>query len=169
MCYQLTGFAHAMRGESDLARSFMDRCITTAEASSDRWLLAVMKMRRALMHFMLGDHAAAHRDFEDSVPQLREMHEHWFLSLALEGMAINALARRDLAAAGSYARESVIVLRPEPDAWFISRSLDAIAVILESQLAPVGAAGTTRVSAAGGVPSSGNPTSRLSRAASVCA
>ena len=143
LCYQLTGFAHAMRGESDLARSFMDRCITTAEASSDRWLLAVMKMRRALMHFMLGDHAAAHRDFEDSVPQLREMHEHWFLSLALEGMAINALARRDLAAAGSYARESVIVLRPEPDAWFISRSLDAIAVILESQLAPVGAAGTT--------------------------
>lgn len=135
LCYQLTGLAHAMRGEAAEARPVMDLCITTAEASGDRWLLGVMFMRRALAHFILGEHDAAQRDFETSVPQLRALGEHWFLSLALEGMAINALARGDIKGAGAYARDSVVVLRPEPDAWFISRSLDAIAVILEAQVA----------------------------------
>jgi DNA-binding SARP family transcriptional activator len=134
LCDQLTGLAYAMRGEGELARMYMDRCIATAERSGDRWLLAVMMMRRALAHFMLGDHAAAHRDFGESIPQLRTMGEHWFLSLALEGMAMNALATGGIGAAGAYARESVTTLRPEPDAWFISRSLDAIAIILEAQL-----------------------------------
>ena len=135
LCYQLTGLAHAMRGEPLRARAFMDRCIATAEGSGDPWLLAVMMMRRALAHFMLGDHAAAERDFEQSVAPLRAMGEHWFLSLALEGMAINALARGNVVAAGAHARESVVVLRPEPDAWFISRSLDSIAVVLLAHLA----------------------------------
>jgi DNA-binding SARP family transcriptional activator len=123
-----------MRGERDLALHAMDRCIATAEGSGDRWLLAVMMMRRALAFLMLGNHDAAQRDFEASIPRLRAMGEHWFLSLALEGMAMNALARGDVSAAGAYARESVMVLRPEPDMWFISRSVDAIAVILDAQL-----------------------------------
>lgn len=133
LCYQLTGLAHAMRGEGELARRISNLCIATAERSGDRWLLAVMMMRRALVYHLLGDHAAAHDDFEAAVRPLRAMGEHWFLSLALEGMAMNALARGEMAAAGDYARESVIVLRPEPDAWFVSRSLDAIAVILLAQ------------------------------------
>ncbi|MBC7896872.1 MAG: hypothetical protein H7066_15755 [Cytophagaceae bacterium] len=134
LSYQLTGLAHAMRGEREPALRDGDRCIATAQRSGDRWLLAVMLMRRALVHFIVGDHAAAQADYHAAVTPLRAMGEHWFLSLALEGMAINALARGDLAVAGSYARDSVIVLREEPDAWFVSRSLDAIAVILLAQL-----------------------------------
>jgi len=138
LCYQLTGLARAMRGERDLARPVMDRCIETAQRSGDRHLLAIMWMRRALAHHILGDFASAQRDFSASLAPLTEMGEHWFLSLALEGMAINALALGDAAAAGALARESVLVLRPEPDAWFLSRSLDAIAVVLEAQIASGG-------------------------------
>lgn len=148
LCHQLTGLAHAMRGEARDSRMQMDRCIAVAERSGDRWLLAVMTMRRALALHLLGDLAAAQADYEAAVPALRAMGEHWFLSLALEGMAINALARGDLSAAGAYARESVIVLRPEPDAWFVSRSLDAIAVILLAITPGEGAPADQRAEAA---------------------
>ncbi|MFN8669592.1 MAG: BTAD domain-containing putative transcriptional regulator [Gemmatimonadaceae bacterium] len=141
LCYQLTGLARAMRGEAEVACRTMNRCVATAERSGDRWLLAVMMMRRALGLHILGDFTGAQRDFASSIAPLTEMGEHWFLSLALEGMAINALALGDIAAAGAYARESVTVLRPEPDAWFISRSLDAIAVVLEARIASGGIAG----------------------------
>lgn len=135
LCYQLTGLAHALRGDPQRSLAMMDRCIDTAKRSGDRWLLAVMTMRRALVHHVLGDLASAQADYDAAVTPLRAMGEHWFLSLALEGMAINALARGEVAAAGAYARESVTVLRPEPDAWFVSRSLDAIAVVLLAQVA----------------------------------
>ncbi len=130
---QLTGIARAMLGEADRAVQSMDACIDVARASGDEWLLAVMMMRRALVHFLVGDHASAQRDYDASVPALRQMHEWWFLSLALEGMAANALAMGDAAAAIRYARESITVLRPEPDAWFISRSLDTMAHVLVSR------------------------------------
>ncbi len=148
LCYQLTGLACAMRGDAGRALATMHRCIATAEQSGDRWLLAVMMMRRALMHYMLGDHAAARTDYEASVAPLRAMGEHWFLSLALEGMAINALALGDAPAAGALARESVVVLRPEPDAWFVSRSLDAIAVVLLAHVAAGGGAPDERAGVA---------------------
>jgi len=138
LCYQLTGLAYAMRGEARRSLATMDLCIATAEGSGDRWLLAVMMMRRALVHHLLGDLAAAQADYDASVTPLRAMGEHWFLSLALEGMAINALAQGELPAAGALARESVTVLRAEPDAWFVSRSLDAIAVVLLAQAAAGG-------------------------------
>jgi len=132
LCHQLTGLAHAMRGEGARSLQEMNRCIAVAEQSGDRWLHAVMLMRRALVHYLLGDHAAAETDYNAAVTPLRAMGEHWFLSLALEGMAMNALARGEVAAAGAHARESVLVLRDEPDAWFVSRSLDAIAVVLSA-------------------------------------
>ena len=130
---QLIGFAHAMRGAPDAAVQAMDRCIDVARASGDRWLLAVMTMRRALAHFLIGDFASAQRDYEAAVPALRHMGEWWFLSLALEGMATNALAVGDATAAMRFARESITVLQPEPDAWFISRSLDTMGYILISR------------------------------------
>ena len=135
LCYQLLGLAHTMRGERELASHRLGLCISTAESSGDKWLLAVMIMRRALALSMMREHAAAHADYVTAVPQLRELKEYWFLSLALEGMAINAAEVGKLAAAGAYACESVKVLQAEPDAWFISRSLDAIAFILEQQSA----------------------------------
>lgn len=138
LCYQLTGLAYAMRGEAQRSLQTMDHCIATAERSGDRWLLAVMMMRRALVHHLLGDLMSAQADYDAAVTPLRAMGEHWFLSLALEGMAINELARGEMATAGAYARESVTVLRPEPDAWFVSRSLDAIAVVLWASVAAGG-------------------------------
>jgi DNA-binding SARP family transcriptional activator len=129
----LTGIARAMLGEVDRGVESMDACIAVARASGDEWLLAVMMMRRALVHFLVGDYPSAQRDYDASVPALRQMHEWWFLSLALEGMAANALAVGDATAAIRYARESITVLRPEPDAWFISRSLDTMAHVLVSR------------------------------------
>jgi DNA-binding SARP family transcriptional activator len=127
---QLYSFALAMRGEVSAALPSMARCLDSARASGDRWLLSVMTMRGALMHFMVGDFDAAKRDWDAAVPELRRMGEWWFLSLALEGMANNALAMGDAPGAMHHARESILVLRPEPDAWFISRSLDTMGHIL---------------------------------------
>jgi len=130
---QLTGLALAMRGEAGPAVQSMNRCIEVAQASGDGWLLAVMTMRRALVHFYVGDFDSARRDYEAAVPALRRMGEWWFLSLALEGMATNAMAGGETTAAMEFARESIMVLQPEPDAWFISRSLDTMGFILISR------------------------------------
>ena len=134
LALQLTGLARAMRGERELAIRAMNQCLAVSEACGDRWLAAVMRMRRALAWFLVGEPMEAQADFLAAVPALRALGERWFLSLALEGMAVNALARQDVVAAGAYARESILVLEPERDAWFISRSLDAIAVILLAQV-----------------------------------
>lgn len=130
---QLTGLAHAMRGDSSRALAAMNTSMAVAEQSGDPWIASVMTMRRALVHFMIGDHAASQADYEASLPSLRRQGEWWFLSLALEGMAMTTLAIGDATAAARYARESVMVLRTEPDPWFISRSLDTMAYVLLSR------------------------------------
>lgn len=127
---QLTGLAQAMRGNGAIAVATMNQSVDVVAATDDPWLLAVMMMRRALVHFYIGDFASAKRDYDDSVPLLRRLGESWFLSLALEGMAMNSLAMGDASSAARHARESVLVLADEPDAWFISRSLDTMAYVL---------------------------------------
>ena len=127
---QLRSLALSISGDVDAARATGDACLATSEASGDRWLHAVMLIRRALMHLYLRDHAAAERDYLAGIPQLRALGEAWFLSLGLEGMASNALLTGDARRAAALAMESVAVLHEERDAWFISRSLDALAWII---------------------------------------
>ena len=134
LALQLTGLARAMRGEGEAAISAMNQCLAVAEACGDRWLAAVLRMRRALAWFLVRRPMEAQADYLAAVPALRALGERWFLFLALEGMAVNALARQDAVAAGAYARESILVLEQERDAWFISRSLDAVAIILLAQV-----------------------------------
>lgn len=127
---QLVGLAHAMRGEGGAALAQLDRAVSVANDASERWLAAVMRMRRALALAILGVFDAAVADYEPAMEELRLLGDWWFLSLALEGMATIAMARGDSTAAMHYARESILVLEPEPDGWFISRSLDTMAAIL---------------------------------------
>lgn len=130
LCNQLMGLAEAIRGNATGAVAHLDTCIAMAVRSGEPWLLRVMQMRRALVHFTVGDLMAAEADFIESIDLLRAMGEWWFLSLALEGLAITAFTAGDPVRAARYARESITTLRPEPDAWFVSRSLDSLAYIL---------------------------------------
>ncbi len=130
LCNQLMGLAEALRGNAAGAVAHLDACIRMAVCSGEPWLLRVMQMRRALVHFTVGDLRSAEADFVEAIDLLRAMGEWWFLSLALEGLAITVFTAGDRVRAAHYARESITTLRPEPDAWFISRSLDSLAYIL---------------------------------------
>lgn len=140
LCNQLMGLAEALQGNVESAVAHMDASIGMAVRSGEPWLLRVMQMRRALVHFTVGDLPAAEADFIEAIELLRTMGEWWFLSLALEGLAITVFAAGDPVRAARYARESITTLRPEPDAWFISRSLDSLAYILMASGADADAA-----------------------------
>jgi len=130
LAHQLRGLALAMRGDHAEAVRQLDRSVAVAGDAGERWLHAVMTMRRALVRLMGGDHAGADADYRAAIPLLRAVGERWFLSLTHEGMAANALAGGDLAAAAAEGRRAVRALREERDEWFVSRGLDTLAAVL---------------------------------------
>jgi DNA-binding SARP family transcriptional activator len=143
--HHIVGFAHAMRGDGDAALAALDRAVDDARAGDERWLHAMLTMRRGLAGAMVGRPERALADYAASLPLLRAVGDAWFRAVALEGMAAVELAQGALEAAAAHARESVAVLADEPDPWFVSRALDILAAIA---LAPaVGDAGRARMAA----------------------
>lgn len=130
LAWQLRGLAFALRGVVPEAIPAMDRSIAVAEASGDPWLLPVMMIRRALVHYYLGRAPAALDDYAAAIPALRRIGERWFLSLALEGMANVLVAMGEVTRAIPYARDAALVLDDERDPWFVSRACDTTAWVV---------------------------------------
>jgi DNA-binding SARP family transcriptional activator len=124
-----SGQAHAALGEFARALADLDEAVAAARDGGERWMYAVLLMRRALVAAGAGRPDQALADYTASLPRLRAEGETWFLSLALEGMAQLELDQGALAAAAAHARESAAVLAEEPDPWFVSRALDTMAAI----------------------------------------
>ncbi|QJR35784.1 BTAD domain-containing putative transcriptional regulator [Gemmatimonas groenlandica] len=127
---QLRGFALAMRRNAPEGLACMDRSLELAATASDRWLLPVMQMRRALVHYMVGNLHESLDDYSRAISAFRELGEQWFLSLALEGIANVQVALGRTNAALSFAREAATVLVEERDAWFVSRACDTAAWVV---------------------------------------
>lgn len=145
---QLRGIALAMRGQGADSLRCMDHSIALAIESMDSWLLPVMTIRRALVHYYLGDLESARRDYQHAIPLLRGLSEHWFLSLALEGLANVWVALGVPEQALPAVRDAALVLDDERDDWFISRACDTAAWVIANASAGVMAGNVAGVLAA---------------------